>query len=70
MTITKRPLIQEYLIEEIFLYWNPDIQLFPDKKMMISFYTSDSKGDYILYIRGKNGNDDSEVYGKCYFSVK
>jgi hypothetical protein len=52
------------------LYWNPDIQLSPGKKMIISFYTSDTKGDYIVYIRGKNSNDNREIYGRCYFSVK
>jgi len=52
------------------LYWNPDIQLSVDKKKTLSFYTSDSKGDYIVYIRGKNCNDIREVYGKCYFLVK
>ena len=52
------------------LYWNPDIKLSADKKTTISFYTSDSKGDYIVYIRGKNSKDNCEIYGKCYFSVK
>jgi hypothetical protein len=52
------------------LYWNPDIQLSADKATTISFYTSDSKGDYMVYIRGKNNNDNREIYGKCYFSVK
>jgi hypothetical protein len=52
------------------LYWNPDIKLSADKKSTISFYTSDSKGEYIVYIRGKNSKDDSEIYGKCNFLVK
>jgi hypothetical protein len=52
------------------LYWNPDIQLSADKKSTIPFYTSDSRGKYVIYIRGKNSKDDSEIYGKCYFSVK
>ena len=52
------------------LYWNPDIQLSADKKTTISFYTSDSKGDYVVYIRGKNSKDKRDIYGKCYFSVK
>lgn len=52
------------------LYWNPDIQLSADKKTTISFYTSDSKGDYIVYIRGKNSKDKNDIYGKCYFTVK
>ena len=52
------------------LFWNPDIQLSADRKSTISFYTSDSKGEYIIYIRGKNIKDDHGIYGKCYFSVK
>ena len=52
------------------LYWNPDIKLTADKKSAISFYTSDSKGEYIIYIRGKNIKDDREIYGKCSFLVK
>lgn len=52
------------------LYWNPDIQLSADKKTTISFYTSDSKGDYIVYVRGKNSKDKKDIYGKCYFTVK
>jgi hypothetical protein len=52
------------------LYWNPDIQLSPAKKATISFYTSDSRGDYIVYIRGKNNDENREINGKCFFSVK
>ena len=52
------------------LYWNPDIQLSADKKTTISFYTSDSGGDYIVYIRGKNSKDKNDIYGKCSFTVK
>jgi hypothetical protein len=51
------------------LYWNPDIQLSVSQKTTISFYTSDNKGDYIVYIIGKNSKDAREVYGKCFFSV-
>jgi hypothetical protein len=51
------------------LYWNPDIQLSAGQKTTISFYTSDNKGDYVVYIFGKNNGDDKEVYGKCFFSV-
>ncbi len=52
------------------LYWNPDIRLFPGKKTTISFYTSDNKGDYMVYVFGKNGRNDSEIYGICSFSIK
>jgi hypothetical protein len=51
------------------LYWNPDIQLSVGQKTTLSFYTSDNKGDYIVYIFGKNNRDEGEVYGKCFFSV-
>jgi hypothetical protein len=51
------------------LYWNPDIRLSTDRETNISFYTSDIKGDYVVYIRGINIKDDSEIYGTCYFSV-
>jgi len=52
------------------LYWNPDIQLSAGKKTNISFYTSDSKGDYVVYIRSKSNDNNRKIYGKCYFSVK
>jgi hypothetical protein len=51
------------------LYWNPDIRLSPGQKITFSFYTSDDKGDYVVYIFGKNNGDDKQVYGKCFFSV-
>jgi len=51
------------------LYWNPDIQLSVGQKTTLSFYTSDNKGDYVVYIFGKNNGDGKEVYGKCFFSV-
>jgi hypothetical protein len=50
------------------LYWNPDIQL-TGQKTTLSFYTSDNKGDYVIYLFGKNIGDDREVYGTCFFSV-
>jgi hypothetical protein len=52
------------------LYWNPDIKLSADQQTAISFYTSDSKGEYVIYIRGKNSKEGDEIYGKCYFSVR
>ncbi len=51
------------------LYWNPDIHLSPEELTTISFFTSDCTGDYVVFIRSKNSLDDSEIYGKCYFSV-
>jgi len=52
------------------LYWNPDIQISADKQTTINFNTSDCKGEYVIYLRGKNTFDDSEIFGKCLFSVK
>ncbi len=52
------------------LYWNPDVQLSPGQKTTRSFYTSDDKGDYVVYIYRKNNTGDREVYGTSYFSVK
>jgi hypothetical protein len=51
------------------LYWNPDIQLSPDEKTTISFSVPDCKGDYVVYIRGKNYPDEPGIYGTCYFTV-
>jgi hypothetical protein len=51
------------------LYWNPDIQLSVGQKTTISFYTSDNKGDYVVYIFGKDNGDEREVFGKYFFSV-
>jgi hypothetical protein len=51
------------------LYWNPDIQISDGQKTTISFYTSDNKGDYVVYIFGKNNGDDRQVYGKCFFTI-
>ena len=52
------------------LYWNPAIQLSAGKKSGIMFFTSDCKGDYIVYVRAKNSRDNQEIYGKCHFSVR
>jgi hypothetical protein len=51
------------------LYWQPDFRLTAGKKSTISFYTSDSKGDYIVYVRSKNSKGETEIYGTCFFSV-
>lgn len=52
------------------LYWNPDIKLSVDQKTGFSFHTSNSKGDYVVFVRGKNNTNDFEVYGTCFFSVR
>lgn len=67
---SKRPINSRIPDRRNLLYWNPDIQLSTDKKSTFSFYTSDSKGDYIVFIRGKNNQNDREIYGRSYFSVR
>jgi hypothetical protein len=52
------------------LYWDPDIQLSTRKKSVISFYTADCKGEYVMFIRGIDSKTDHEIYGTCYFTVK
>jgi hypothetical protein len=52
------------------LYWQPDFRLTSGKKSTISFYTSDSKGDYIVCVRSKNSKGETEIYGTCFFSVE
>jgi hypothetical protein len=51
------------------LYWNPEVQLSVGQKTNLSFFTSDNKGDYVVYIFGKNNGDDIVVFGRCFFSV-
>jgi len=34
------------------LYWNPGLELLPDIKKVITFRTSDMKGDYEILFRG------------------
>lgn len=52
------------------LYWNPDMHISEGEKKTITFNTSDNKGDYVIYISGKNTIDKAPIYGKCFFSVK
>lgn len=52
------------------LYWNPDIRLKAAEKKIISFFTSDCTGDYMVFVRSKNSGSEDGVYGICQFSVK
>jgi hypothetical protein len=52
------------------LYWNPYIALYQGSTTSISFFTSDSKGEYIVYIRNTDSNQESSEYGICSFTVE
>ncbi len=52
------------------LLWDPDIELTQDHPQTLSFYTSDSKGEYIVYIRSINANDKPQLYGTCKIVVE
>ncbi len=45
------------------LFWDPDLELNPDQPKTLSFYTSDSKGEYIVYVRSLNGRGVPRLYG-------
>lgn len=51
------------------LYWQPDFRITSGKKSTISFYTSDSEGDYIVYVRSKSRKGETEIFGTSFFSV-
>ena len=42
------------------LFWDPDIELIQNNPQTLSFYTSDSKGEYIVNIRSINAKGKSE----------
>jgi hypothetical protein len=52
------------------LYWEPDYKLISGKKSTISFYTSDCKGDYIVFVISKSSKGETGIYGTCFFSVE
>jgi hypothetical protein len=52
------------------LYWNPHVYLSSGKTSDISFYTSDSKGEYIVYVRSINSKNKPGIYGTCRFTVE
>jgi hypothetical protein len=51
------------------LYWQPDIMLSKNQKTTISFFTSDEKGDYIIFVTNAN-SDDQAIYGTYTFKVE
>ena len=52
------------------LFWDPDIELDQNHPRTLSFYTSDSKGEYIVYIRSINANGSPQLYGTCKIVVE
>jgi hypothetical protein len=52
------------------LFWDPDIELNQNNDQTLSFYTSDSKGEYIVYIRSINSMGKPQVYGTCKIVVE
>lgn len=52
------------------LFWNPDIELNPDSSKTLSFYTSDSPGDYIVYVRSISPSGKPQLYGTCKLVVE
>jgi len=52
------------------LFWDPDIELNQNNPQTLSFYTSDSKGEYIVYIRSINTKGKPQLYGTCKILVE
>lgn len=52
------------------LFWDPDIEVNQNNPKTLSFYTSDSKGEYIIYIRSINTRGKSQIYGTCKIVVE
>ena len=52
------------------LFWDPDIELPMDQARMLSFYTSDSKGDYVVYIRSLGTGGTPQIFGSCKIKVE
>jgi hypothetical protein len=52
------------------LFWDSDIELFGNQSKTVSFYTSDSKGEYIVYIRSVSTGDQPQVFGSCKLVVE
>ena len=52
------------------LFWDPDLELNQDQPQTLSFYTSDSKGEYIVSIRSLNRKGKPRLYGTCKIVVE
>ena len=52
------------------LFWDPDIELPMNQARTLSFYTSDSKGDYVVYIRSVGTGGTPQIFGSCKIKVE
>jgi len=52
------------------LFWEPHIEWKDDQSQSFSFYTSDSKGEYVVYIRSAGSGDAVRRFGSCTFVVE
>ncbi len=52
------------------LFWEPNIGLMPGQIKTLSFYASDSKGKYTVFIRSLRNSSDPQLYGICEFVVE
>ena len=51
------------------LYWDPDLKIDPSRPTIASFYISDSRGEYIIYVRGVTKTGEL-IEGNCGFRVE
>jgi len=52
------------------LYWCPNLSPDGGKVNHISFYTSDEKGEYIIYVGSINSKDTQGIFGTCFFKTE
>jgi hypothetical protein len=51
------------------LYWDPDLEIDPSQPTTAHLFTSDSRGEYIIFMRGVTRKGEI-IEGKCGFSVE
>lgn len=51
------------------LYWDPDLQINSSQPLQLNFYTSDSRGEFKIYIRGVT-KEGEILEGTCTFQVE
>lgn len=51
------------------IYWDPDIHIQPFQTTQVQFYTSDTQGEFIIYVHGVN-REGEIVEGTCTFRVE
>ena len=52
------------------LFWDPDLELTPGHPHTLTFYTADSKGDYLVYVRGIKDHGEARFYGSCRIRIE